>query len=308
MEPQSANAVPAGASANEHSRVATASSTLLASFVKFSNATYNLHHASCDPRSSKDVTYSCFDRSTRTTYRFGHDNPTILLCPVQTVFRETRPSKYADGMWRYCQERYTYHSMGKSERVFTAQSEDKIYVTGGDYEDHRYRKIQFVMNDGTKKMFAVRERVGETKKLLSDTPKTEEGLNSLFQRKRSSMVWLDTSLPKTDEFVKDASLEFKQCYSQQEGVQQWNVKYMLFVKIVSSKNGRQTGVAYYPLFVSLTDFSTKGAVPPLFESETAELVRGSRGDFKKELAERVFHPMRVFKMMETYGDDWDEKI
>jgi hypothetical protein len=316
MNTQSSNDVPAGASANEHSQGLTASSNfascLLASFVKFYNASISLHHCYYNPRSSVDVRYSYYDRSTSADYLFGADTPAFLLCPPQTVRHEILPSRYANGMWRFVQKKYSYHSTGKFERHFEMEDDDKTYIIGGigtSYDHHRYRKQEFVMNDGTKKMYAFREHPGKTKKMLSEYSKTEEGLNALLSTNaKHNAVWLDTSLPKTNEFVTDASLEFKQCYIRKEGVQRMDAAYMLFVKIVRTKNGQQLDVNYYPLKVTLTDFSTKGAVPPLFESETAELVREFRGELKKELAEKVFHPMRVFKMMETYGEDWDEKV
>lgn len=311
MDTQSANAVPVGHSAPEVSQVPTTSSTaslLLASFVKFFNASLHLPHVSYQPRSSQDVRYSY--RVGTTTYLFGSDTPTFLLCPTQTVHHEIRPSKYANGMWRNCERKYFYHSDGKSEYTFDAHAEDKLYVTGGSNSASygRHRKQEFVMNDGTKKMYAIREHPGRTKKLLSETPKTEDGLNALLRTHGYSMVWLDTSLPKTNEFVTLASLEFRRCCVWQDSTVQGRSTYMLFVKIVKLKNGQQQGVSYYPLHVSLTDFSTKGAVPPLFESEIAEMVREQRGNLKREIAEAVFRPMRVFKMMETYGDDWDEKV
>jgi hypothetical protein len=131
-------------------------------------------------------------------------------------------------------------------------------------------------------------------------------LNELLLKHKGAMVWLDTSLPKTEERVALASLEFRQCVAITKGT--WSDPYMMFVKIERMVNGRVWRTNYYPLKVSLTDFSTKGAVPPLFESETAEMVREQRGELKREIAEKVFHPMRVSKMMETYGDDWDEKV
>ena len=304
------NSVSAGASADESSRIVSPpSSTLLpASFVKFFNASDSFYTVSSTTNYKGQVTLGYYDSNVY--YTFKDDTPTFLLCPVQIVRHEIVPSKYANGMWRYVQKKYSYSSVGgRWERYFEMDDDNKVYVTGGhgSYDRYRYRKQEFVMNDGTKKMYAFREHPGKTKKMLSEYSKTEEGLNALLNTNwKYSAIWLDTSVPKTNELRVLVSLEFKQCIAREK--EKWWDSYMLFVKIVRTKNGQETWSRYYPLKVSLTDFSTKGIVPPLFESELAEMVREQRGELKKELAEKVFHPMRVMKMMETYGEDWDEKV
>ena len=239
------------------------------------------------------------------------DSASSFTIASSTVLKESHPNPYANGIWRYWQTSFWYYSDGmKIEKRFSPRDDmtNKVYVT--EQDGRRFRKKAFRMNDGSTKVCGWREHPGKTKKMLDAVAPTQEGLEGLIADHHSPGVWLDTDVPKTIEHNVTASLEFRmtEVSARRQGMPVVNQTYMLFLRLCESVSGRADRNSYYPLRVSLTDFSTKGAVAPLFESETAELIREQRGELKREIAEAVFHPMRVSRMVETYGDDWDEKV
>ena len=48
--------------------------------------------------------------------------------------------------------------------------------------------------------------------------------------------------------------------------------------------------------------------PPRAFNEVETTIRNKHNDLKEELAAAVFHPSRMVRMMETYGEDWDERV
>jgi hypothetical protein len=181
--------------------------------------------------------------------------------------------------------------------VFRSNRVDKNFV----YVEHgaRMRRFTAVMDNGETHDFAIEEFKGANVYLAS-LPKTETGLRELMVK---YPVFSKTYKAFPPNIVRE---EFVSLGFEQDGTRMWLGLYKEVFE-----NGRRVGgveIDRHHYRVSLRDFSTRGAVPPLFECEPAEMVRESRGELKRELAEYVFHPLRVSRMMETYGEDWDEKV
>jgi hypothetical protein len=63
-------------------------------------------------------------------------------------------------------------------------------------------------------------------------------------------------------------------------------------------------------FLPLTEFRASPHYNPFDEPDEPELkeMRNKRIEMKEEIAQKVFHPTRVEKMCETYGEDWMERV
>lgn len=225
-----------------------------------------------------------------------------------TVFRKKKRNHcFAEGgVWlRMAPYNYDPEFASDVSTYFPTSTEDKTYVRS---LYGRHRKVEITLENGEKELRAIPERVG-LNKMLTAMPKTVTGftdvLATLYPAPRSipwSSILRKQKVPEFDEFETRVTLMLHKRKTAESGVR-------LFVVIEQYKNGvKDCPDIAYDTRLRLRDLSTRGSVAPLFDCLPAEIVREQRGVFKKELAEYVFRPERVFKMMETYGDDWDERV
>ena len=331
MENQSANAVPAGVSANEHSQGPTASSMPPASCFQTSFNTFvtkrldSLRFSYVYRQSytwwGKTVSYELLPD-------YSKNSLTIAKTRVNYIRRRNEDVSALGGRWRYVVMNSYYNPGADGWRGEDDvrwwnnnayyEKEKGVYLWAHGY---RWRKVDIDAN-GEMKTFAFKEAKG-VKDVIARHPKTLAGLNAMrmdLGGQYTPYLVLDKTHPTHDVWEEVVSLVFVP-------VRLWDIERegtgpvtrvnpretkLLFLKKEEYVNGKLRGSWDYefmmPIRVEFSEFGTKGQFVPLFACQMAEMVREQRGELKRELAEKVFHPERVSRMMETYGEDWDEKV
>jgi hypothetical protein len=186
----------------------------------------------------------------------------------------------------------------KKHFFFVKHNDDKIF--------HKYRyalKVEntttYYNNDGTQKKnfhpFVVYDIVNESNikyTNITGTIRREYGNSYEIQEITSQSILI------CEKWVKWGMFEILL----DNGVEK-STKY-LYDDPQTSRNVKSSS------FLPLTDMRCCGVNNPFddpYEPELKEM-RDKRNEFKEQIAMEVFKPERVMRMIETFGDDWMEKV